>query len=355
MSNLEYAVVLFCDLRGFTNWSATAQVAHHLQPFMSDFFRIFQDAVKADSQVFIKPNGDGVLWVNSTGTDNEPLDLVLDNLLDRALPFVDAQFSNLVQRYQRIMRCAIPLRLAYGINAGIVHRLQFTLDGQNILVDFASGTLNTAARLCDLARPQGVVIAQEAFPDWSPKPEHGFELVQIPVRNVSDSYPVWISRAAAAGSPRERLQIALEFHVGTVCYDPRTGTVVLALRNKDREIYPGLWETGGGQMFRGEGIEETAKRIAQTEFGLSISVTMESGVVPFRINLARKTIPGVKMLGIVHEENLRGYKDQRQHSEIRRVLLDELFSEQAWPSNSLIPGTKGVIKELVERYRRANS
>lgn len=353
MTELEYAFVVFTDLRGFTAWSATAQVAHHLQPFMENFYDIFREAAGTDNHTFLKPNGDGMLFVKSTGTKHELLNSYLDEFLDKTKPFIETEFTNLVQSYQQIMRCAIPLRLGFGINAGIVHRLEFKLSDGGILVDFASGVLNTAARLCDLARPAGAVISAEAFPGWAPRREYGYELVEAVVRNVSNLFPVWMPKLEGSDiHHRERRLVVQEFHVGIVCFDPENNCLLIAHRNSDRELYPGLWETGGGQIYSEEGIEDSANRIARTEFGVPIIVSKEAPAEPFKIEMERRMIPGVKLLCLFKREEYNGYHNKWQHLETRLVTLTEFLSDEAWPLDQFIAGTKDIVRHLINGYQK---
>ncbi|HWN11975.1 MAG TPA: hypothetical protein VNO50_22290 [Pyrinomonadaceae bacterium] len=352
MANLEYAVVVFADLRGFTAWSSMAAVAHHLQPFMADFYSVFEKSLAVDGFTFLKPNGDGVMFVQSTGLDYSKLDIVLDKFVLETLPSIEYEFEHLAQRYQRIMRCVVPLQLGFGINAGVVYRLNFKLSGGGELIDFASGTMNCAARLCDIARPAGVVIAAQAFPDWCPPSGQGFELMEVPVRNVSESFPVWMSKSVANLFPREGRLVTLEFHVGTVCYDPLQKILLLGLRRDDRELYPGLWETGGGQLLREEGIEDAAIRFARAEFGMESQVVREASMVPFRIETPRRTIPGIKVLCQVDSDKYSAYRNEQQHKETRAVALQDLLSEASWPEAMLIPGTKGIVQQLVSQYHK---
>jgi 8-oxo-dGTP pyrophosphatase MutT (NUDIX family) len=232
-----------------------------------------------------------------------------------------------------------------------VHRLQFDLpDGSGSLTDFASGTLNTAARLCDLARPEGIVILQEAFPDWSPQRAGVFDLVEVPVKSIGP-VPVWVSRPILTrGSPREMRRVVVEFHVGTVCFEPHTRQVLLAHRRNDRELYPGLWETGGGQLYPGESIAEAAIRIAKAEFGVDVEVAWNASVVPFEINTESRYIPGMKVLCLFNYTEFAGFRNERQHLETRAIAFDDLRDSERWPDSGLIPGTKVVVNTLIGHY-----
>lgn len=65
---------------------------------------------------------------------------------------------------------------------------------------------------------------------------------------------------------REDEKHKIEVHVATICV--RNNEVLVAKRSPSRELYPGLWECGGGQVKKDEGFEEAAKRQLKEEFGV---------------------------------------------------------------------------------------
>jgi 8-oxo-dGTP pyrophosphatase MutT (NUDIX family) len=67
----------------------------------------------------------------------------------------------------------------------------------------------------------------------------------------------------------------IEAHVSGVCF---SGDLVLvAKRAQNREIYPNLWECGGGQVKEGESFEEAVLRQLEEELGVKAKV-----IAPFK-------------------------------------------------------------------------
>jgi len=67
----------------------------------------------------------------------------------------------------------------------------------------------------------------------------------------------------------------IEAHVSGVCF---SGDLVLvAKRAQNREIYPNLWECGGGQVRPGENFEEAVLRQLEEELGVKAKV-----IAPFK-------------------------------------------------------------------------
>lgn len=346
MFPLDYAVVVFVDIRGFTAWSGKAEVGVHLKQFMSDFYNIFTVIQMDDTRIDLKPNGDGVILVANTGESNSPLNAILDHLVVSVLPAIEQAFVALCDAYKKIMRCAIPLKLGFGINAGLVYQIKYPSTDGGIWVDYASGVMNMASRLCDQARPAGTVIAYDAFPDWRPPSGFSYNLSRIRIKGFVDDMDVWISRQQEISHhPRELKNSLLEFHVGTVCYDPGCDSILLAHRNDQRKIYPSLWETGGGHILEGEALDTAAQRICLSEYGVNASVCLEASITTFLILQERTAIPGVKLLCLFDSTQYKGFFDKRQHTEVRLVKMADLSRNKSWSDAMLIPGSNSRWSE----------
>jgi class 3 adenylate cyclase/8-oxo-dGTP pyrophosphatase MutT (NUDIX family) len=350
----EYAMAIFVDLRGFTKWSNLSAVAPHLQNFMIDFYNIFYHMKGEDNTWYFKPNGDGVMIVRSSESDHQPLNSYLEDFLNNKIPYIYQRYKTFRQEYHVIMRCDIPLNLGFGISAGLVYRVEYPIANGVSLIDFASSTLNTAARLCDQARPEGIVIDADAFPGWLPSNSDSYKPCKVSLKGLSDDIPVWVSYDLfKTPAPRElRRVFNQEFHVGTVCYDPSRELLVLAKRQNNRELFPGLWETGGGQIYEGEDIMEAAKRLAESEFALKINEVGNASFIPYKIIHKGRIIPGIKVLCLFENDQNPKLIDNRQHSEVRLVSPNSIKLENEWPSTKMIPKSKNDILSLLNSFKR---
>lgn len=96
---------------------------------------------------------------------------------------------------------------------------------------------------------------------------------------------------------REDKQERIEVHVAGICLRPNDQgfEVLLAKRRKNRDLYPGKWECGGGQVRPGENFETALRRQFFEEMGLKIQV-----VQPVRayeiIRHPASLIPGIVFL-----------------------------------------------------------
>jgi ADP-ribose pyrophosphatase YjhB (NUDIX family) len=150
---------------------------------------------------------------------------------------------------------------------------------------------------------------------------------------------------------REAKRHCIEVHVAGIClketdYDIE---VLIAKRNKNKELYPEKWECGGGQVREGENFEEAIKRKMKEELGVIVNRSMVFGVYEIDTpNLSQKKIPGVKFACFL-ESYLNGKEPQ---------IKEEDFSEWKWQSiNRLneidfIPGMKDEILIAWEFYSK---
>ena len=352
MPPFEYGLVIFIDIRGFTAWSSKTEVGLHLKPFIQDFYSIFLDELNFDNEFFIKPNGDGVIIVKTVGQNYQTINTLLENFVSNSIVLIKGLFVNLCAKYKNIMRCNVPLKLGIGINAGLIYEIEFKIDGKNTIPDYISGTLSLASRLCDLARPEGVVIAADAFPDWHPNPELFYQICSMRAKSYHEERNVWVSHELSSTHlPREVGNKVLEFHIGTICYEPDKNLLLLAKRSQKRALFPSLWETCGGHIVEGETLEEAAQRICSVETGLKIKVDLDASITTYLIKHERTSIPGIKFLCLFAYADFKGKYDKRQHTDIKLVPYDEFLNDKFWSEKKLIPGAKQDVMNLINRYK----
>lgn len=148
---------------------------------------------------------------------------------------------------------------------------------------------------------------------------------------------------------REKQQHKIEVHVAGIClreteYDIE---VLIAKRSEKKELFPGKWECGGGEVLEGENFEEAVKRKMKDELGVIVDRVMVFGTYEIMTpQLSQKKIPGVKFVCFWH-----GYSNGEEPQ-----VDPEDFSEWKWQSiNELngiefIPGIKEEISVAWEFY-----
>jgi len=92
---------------------------------------------------------------------------------------------------------------------------------------------------------------------------------------------------------RENEKHQIEVHVSGICFD-NEGKVLIAKRDVSRNLYPDMWECGGGQVHPGENFEDAVKRQLQEELGAVVEPVRVLGSYTIDIPLEpQKKIPGI--------------------------------------------------------------
>ncbi len=148
---------------------------------------------------------------------------------------------------------------------------------------------------------------------------------------------------------REKKQHKIEVHVAGIClretdYDIE---VLIAKRKDNKELFPGKWECGGGQVRAGENFEEAIKRKMKEELGVIVDRVMIFGTYEIMTpQLPQQKIPGIKFVCFWHSY-VNGKEPQ---------IDQESFSEWRWNSinelngTDFIPGIKDEISVAWEFY-----
>ncbi len=145
--------VLFCDIVGFTGLSENLP-PDQVSALLNDYFRYFTLASASCGGMVDKFIGDCIVIV--FGVPREDPDHALHAVVCAAL--IQTLTEELNQR--RASRGLPTVRFRIGINSGSMlagnlgyeERMQFTVIGD---------TVNVASRLCDLARPGGILVTAE--------------------------------------------------------------------------------------------------------------------------------------------------------------------------------------------------
>ena len=146
-------------------------------------------------------------------------------------------------------------------------------------------------------------------------------------------------------------QHCIEVHAAGICFRETDYDieVLIARRKESKELYPGKWECGGGQVKMGENFEEAVKRKMKEELGVIVDSVLVFGTYEIETpQLPQKKIPGIKFI-CFFKEYVNG-----KYPEIK----EEAFSEWKWQSiNDLsgidfIPGIKEEIHIAWEFYSK---
>ncbi len=129
--------------------------------------------------------------------------------------------------------------------------------------------------------------------------------------------------------PREEKQYKIETHVAGICFRETQYSieVLIVKRQNNREIYPGKWECGGGQVRPNENFEEAIKRQMADELGVIVDRVLVFGTYEIKTpELKQKKIPGVKFICFWHSYvDEKGPKiDKREHSEWKWQSINNL-------------------------------
>jgi len=153
---------------------------------------------------------------------------------------------------------------------------------------------------------------------------------------------------------REEKRHLIEVHVAGICFRETENDieVLIAKRREDRDLYPGKWECGGGQVFAGENFQEAIKRQMEDELGVLIKNVVTFGTYEIETpQLEQKKIPGIKFV-CFFDGYLNGQGPQINPKE---------FSEWKWqPIDDLggidfIEGVQSEMKIGWEFYNRYKS
>lgn len=128
---------------------------------------------------------------------------------------------------------------------------------------------------------------------------------------------------------REDQTYPVEVHVAGICVrdnsDRIAPEILIAKRSSKRELFPGKWECGGGQVRPGESFEEAIQRQMFEEFNLSVEVIAIIGTYQIHPTSPQKTkIPGLSFLCSVNGRGDELTLNSREHSEFRWISPDDI-------------------------------
>ena len=336
--NAKDVLVLFTDIRGFTKWSRNPEVFATLGEFVSGFDKILAKQFPK-SEHTIKGLGDGAMIVREITGDlkpNQVRELLADTL--KRIKATEDTFDTFCRGYGARFGEAANLRLGWGVVRG---------KAVGVKNDYLGHNLNKAARLCDVARPSGIVIDRTDFPELPP---NSFTFAAPQIRKLSglEDTEVWVTAEIAEKFLiREKLRQTPEVHVAGMCTNPNFHDVrvLLSKRNPGRAFYPGKWEGCGGQLAASETFAEGVVRHFKLEMGIDVTV-IEDLHLFYTIELRdQPTIPGIRFACEMVGD---GTPKSANHTEVKWVPEKELKS---MPADDLVPGLKVQFLKLIAAYK----
>ena len=334
------ALVVFVDVRGFTKWSEANEVFINLDYFVAGFLDILKKHFPEDSYNH-KPLGDGALIVSKHSAQQTPR--AMTSLLGRTLTIIARVERDFVKHCSEFAkRVGHPANLNLGW--GLVHGKIIRVGG-----DWAGHNLNKCSRLCNEARPFGVVVDRDDFPEL-PKEAKGYVAQVRRLRGIGEA-PVWVtSEIASQFVPRERLRETPEVHVAGTCFtEDQDGNVKLlfARRSPDRQLFPGKLEGCGGQLRYSESFVDGVARHFRSELNLDVRV-LEDFHRFYEIRQPDSPIiPGIRFLCQQVGDN---EPKSAHHTEIVWVSENEFRKMNA---QDFVGHLKTQVIELLEDYKHS--
>lgn len=335
------ALVVFMDIRGFTTWSEKNEVFARLGEFAEQFMGLLRKHFpKRD--FFLKGLGDGAMIVREISPDltsGKARDELVKLL--KIIGKMETEFAQMCQSFGERIGHAADLRLGWGVVRGAVQKVEGP--------DYVGSNINKSARLCDQARPFGIVIDQDDFPQLPPTPEMKFSPQTRKLIGIGE-VQLWVTDPIATGFlTRERLRQHPEVHVAGQCIDTskKKGLeILIARRAPGRRLLPGLYEGCGGQLAASETFTDGVARHFRLEMGIEVKV-LEGLHCFYTIREPdHPLMPGIRFLcERVGDETPRS----ENHDDIRPVSEREFNN---MPANLFVPGLKDEVSALLARYKK---
>jgi class 3 adenylate cyclase/isopentenyldiphosphate isomerase len=326
-------VVLFVDIRGFTDWAERVDVFLFLDRFGHDFHAMIEREFKDFTVKFL---GDGAMIVKESALTATTGNLrsTLQRLL-RKIASVERKFQRLCEAYATRHGSRVALRLGWAIAKGSAKRVDD---------DFVGPDINKASRLCAIARPYGILVDRDDFPQL-PASDATFRFVpQVrKLVGIRDDVSVWATDAIASQFlARETLRETPEVHVAGLCFRKERGILkaLLSRRSPNRRLFPNLYEGCGGQLARNESFVDGVKRHYKLELGIDIAVQEDRHTFYLIISPGEGLIPGIKFMCRYKS----GEPTSVNHTEFKWVSREELA---AIPDDEFIPETKNVFLKFM--------
>lgn len=336
------ALIIFVDIRGFTNWAENVSNAPILDDFVGSWYEILgKNFANAN---MIKHLGDGAMIIMEMPkkTTAALLKALLSETHKKINKTVD-DFDRFCRKLSEEEGTKINLLLGWGITKGIVKKIK---------EDYVGADINKCSRYCDIARPFGIVIDADDFQNLPGAIAKEFSKQARLLNGIQPDCDVWVTKKIAEQFiPREHMRENPEVHVSGICFKKDHGKyfVLLGQRAKNRKLYPALYEGCGGQLAYNELFHEGVMRHYEKEYRIDVKVYKDIFML-YEINTNNEPkIPGIRFLC----EYRSGVPASSNHIPptpkwFTECEFHELHAEQ------FIPGLKDEIAVLFEKYKKVS-
>jgi class 3 adenylate cyclase len=340
-------IIIFVDIRGFTQWSEATEVFQYSPELVSSFFESIQHENNFSREnFFLKKLGDGALLIEEIRlTTPEAIPAKLGELLQKVAS-VNREFRESCELFSILRGHSATLPLGWGITRGAVNRVS-SPSGE---IDYLGANVNKAARLCDIARPFGIVVDAADFWQIPEQTLYRFHCQHRKLKSIGEDVSVWVTEEIFSEHlRREQLAEKPEVHVTGICFHKSSADeikILIAKRNPDREFFPNCYEGCGGQLARSETFAQGVVRHFRKEMDVTVRV-LEHIHEFYTIEKPEYTlVPGIKFLC----EYVEGTPNSSNHSECRWVSVEEF---NRMPSSEFVPGHQAALSSFLATLRRA--
>ncbi|MGE3820590.1 MAG: NUDIX domain-containing protein [Isosphaeraceae bacterium] len=339
------ALIVFTDVRGFTKWADSIEVFAHLNQFINEYLAILRE--EFPEPAFIKGLGDGAMIVEELSADQlDPLDMVNRTLA--RIEGVDRRFNEYCGTFARTVGHQGDLRLGWGVVRGEVKK--FAREGQT---DYVGSNVNKCSRLCDLARPFGIALDADDFPELPEPPGRLRFFEQRRILSGLEEVRVWVTEEIFTGFvTRERLRQTPEVHVAGLCIDAsgREGlSVLLATRSERRRLFPNLIEGCGGQLAYSETFAEGVARHFRLEMGVQVRVLEDLHCLYEIREPNEPVIPGIRFLCEIVGDKVAQSKNHSKVEWVPEATFRDLSAER------FVGNLKEEATLLIDRFKASTS
>jgi class 3 adenylate cyclase len=148
----QHVIIIFADIRGFSEFSKENNPSDVAAYIKRVYLKLMERFPYSD---FCKATGDGLLitvpYDEKIGDDSD-LRMKAKSVVEACLQTVDS--FGLICAGEQVINFPVPQKVGFGISRGSA----CCLVSGDVIVDYSGHRLNLAARLLNLARPDGIVL-----------------------------------------------------------------------------------------------------------------------------------------------------------------------------------------------------